>query len=91
MKTWAVVNQKGGSCKTTTAVNLAAALGERGKRVLVVDLDSQQSASARLGFKQEDKGLAEVFTENQPLQPLVAKTKAAGVDLVPASPWLGEP
>ncbi len=46
MRTIAVVNQKGGSGKTTTAVNIAAALAERGEHVLLVDLDAQRSASA---------------------------------------------
>lgn len=46
MRTIAIVNQKGGSGKTTTAVNLAATLGERGRRVLVADLDPQASATS---------------------------------------------
>jgi chromosome partitioning protein len=55
MRQIVIANQKGGSGKTTTTVNLAAALGERGRRVLVVDLDAQASASAWLGVR--DVGL----------------------------------
>jgi chromosome partitioning protein len=54
LRTIAVSNQKGGSGKTTTAVNLSAALGEQGHRVLLVDLDPQASASAWLGFRESD-------------------------------------
>ena len=46
MQTLAVVNEKGGVGKTTTAVNVAAALGDLGLRLLVVDLDPQAAASA---------------------------------------------
>ena len=49
MRTIAVMNEKGGSGKTTTTVNLAAVLADRGFRVLVVDLDPQASASLWLG------------------------------------------
>ncbi len=50
----AVANQKGGVAKTTTAVSLAAALAERGLRVLVVDLDAQACATFSLGLDPED-------------------------------------
>jgi len=88
MLTFAVTNQKGGSGKTTTAVNLAAAMGERGPRVLVIDLDSQASASSWLGADDAGKEILEVFTEGRDLLPLVRETGVKNVDLVPSSSWL---
>ncbi len=67
---------------------MAAALGEKGKKILVVDLDPQASASTWLGTREEEKGLLEVFTDNAPIMPLIRETPAPGVDLIPASPWL---
>lgn len=60
-----VTSKKGGSAKTTTSVNLAAALSERGKKVLVVDLDSQGHATTSLGFSPYEKSVSlfEVFTD----------------------------
>ena len=88
MRAIAIVNQKGGSGKTTTAVNLAAALGEKDRRVLVVDLDPQASASNWYGVKDAGRGLLEVFTDGRDLASLVQKTEAPGVSIVPASSWL---
>ena len=88
MRTIAITNQKGGTCKTTTAVNLAAALGVRGKRVLLIDLDPQASTSAWLAIKDEGKDLLKVFTEEKDLGELVTSTQVPGVDLIPSSRWL---
>lgn len=87
MRTIAIVNQKGGSGKTTTAVNLAAALHARGKAVLLLDLDAQASATAWLGGVDERRGLLDIFAGQGALADLIRAT-AAGVDLIPASTWL---
>jgi chromosome partitioning protein len=88
LQTIAITNQKGGSGKTTTAVNLAAALGEHGHRVLLLDLDPQASASAWLGCTNDDRGVLGVFTHNVHLSDLARHTNVPNVDIVPASTWL---
>ena len=84
----AITNQKGGSGKTTSAVNLAAALAEGKHQVLLVDLDPQASASTWLGVKDGGRGLLDLLTEGGKLIDLVRQTNAPGVDLIPSSSWL---
>ncbi|HEX4967765.1 MAG TPA: ParA family protein [Nitrospiraceae bacterium] len=88
MRLIAIFNQKGGSGKTTTAVNLAAALGEQDRHVLVLDLDPQASASSWLGVKDGGRGLLDVFTDGLALAGLIQPTSADGVDVIPSSTWL---
>lgn len=88
MRIIACVNQKGGSGKTTTAVNLAATLGERGQRVLLLDLDPQASATGWLGIADAGRGLLDAFSGAALLLDLVQATPAPGVEIIGASAWL---
>ena len=88
MEILAILNQKGGSAKTTTAVNLGSALAEKKQKVLLIDIDPQGSASSWLGFKNPSKGLFTLFTENGSILDIVSKTGIDGLDIVISSPWL---
>jgi chromosome partitioning protein len=90
MRTIAIVNQKGGSGKTTTSVNLAATLAEKGKKVLLIDLDPQYSATQWFDITNGGRGVFDLFAdpENTDLEKLVFETSAERVSLVPSSPWL---
>jgi chromosome partitioning protein len=83
----AVANQKGGVGKTTTVVNVAAALVERGERTLVVDLDAQACATFSLGLDPEDldRTIAQVLVGGTVPAGEAIVTTPDGVDLLPAA------
>ena len=87
-KIYAVVNQKGGVGKTTTAVNLTAALTEAGKRVLLCDFDPQANATSGLGVdKRKIKhSVYDVIINDVPVTDAVVKTNFG--DVLPSSPDL---
>ena len=80
-------NQKGGVGKTTTCVNMSAYLAQKGKKVLIVDLDPQGNATTGLGFSKSEvkKSVYNVMIDDMPIEEAVVKTCIDGLDILPSN------
>lgn len=86
-RVFAIVNQKGGVGKSTTSVNLSAALGELGQKVLLIDLDPQGNSTSGLGVDKNQcpRCVYDVLLGEAGPEALVTKVEAPGVWVIPAT------
>lgn len=87
VKVIAIANQKGGVGKTTTAVNLAACLAQKGRKVLMLDEDPQGNATSGLGFDKRDikKCVYDTLINDVPMKDVLLHSDYENLDVIPAT------
>ena len=87
VKIIAITNQKGGVGKTTTSVNLSAALAYLGKKVLLIDIDPQANATQGIGINRSQLELTvyDAIMENAPIEDIVLHSQVENLDVIPAN------
>lgn len=83
----AICNQKGGTGKTTTAINLSVAMSMLGKKILLVDIDSQANATSGLGIDKNkmDNSIYNVLVDNMPIKDIIMSNLMSKLDILPSN------
>lgn len=84
-KIYVFVNQKGGVGKTTSVINIGAYMAQAGKKVLLVDFDSQGNMTSGLGFPKDKPTIYEFLAEQATAAQTIRHTSISGLDAIPAS------
>jgi len=85
MSVISIANQKGGVGKSTTAINLSAALALKGKNVLLVDMDPQGATTIGLGLREATPTIYNVIIDEAEIEEVIVKTSIDGLHLIPSN------